>query len=378
MPWDLAEPMTELSLALHADPETRFEEHRAAHRITAWLAAEGFSIRQPAGGLDTAFVATHQGTQNGPTIAVLLEYDALPGIGHGCGHNLIAAGGAAAAVAAARRGHQGCLKVIGTPGEEGGGGKVILLDRGVFDDVEAAVMFHPSDRDVAARHSLAAAHLKITFTGRAAHAASSPEHGRSALGAAQLFFHAIDIMRQFVPSTARLHGIITDGGQAPNVVPERAEAIMYVRDLTEASVDELTARVHDAAQGAAMATGTTAEIGHTAPRYAARRNNMTIANRLAVIARQYGIDLAPPSPDNPAGSSDIGNVSARIPAIHPYLRICDPGTPGHSVEFREAAGTEGAHLATASMAQALAALVTELLAPGGALLAAAKSEFAGP
>src|SRR5690349_7608337 len=241
--------MDRISLAIHARPEVRFEEQYAVSELTRWLAGEGFAVGCPAGGLETAFVARHQGSRPGPTVAVLMEYDALPGLGHGCGHNLIAAGGALAAIAAAEAmpDHPGTLLAIGTPAEEGGGGKIRMLDAGVFEGVDAALMFHPADRGLVARHGLGAAHLGFRFHGRAAHAAKNPEDGRSALAATQLFLTAVDMMRQFVPSTARLHGIITNGGAAANVVPDLAEAVLYARDTTADGVEALVARVTDAA-----------------------------------------------------------------------------------------------------------------------------------
>lgn len=368
--------MDRLSLAIHGRPEIRFEERFAAAELTRWLAGAGFAVGSPVGGLDTAFVARHRGERPGPTVAVLLEYDALPGLGHGCGHNLIAAGGALAAIlaAAAEPDHPGTLLAIGTPAEEGGGGKIHLLDAGVFDEVDVAVMFHPADRGLVARHALAAAHLGLRFHGRAAHAAKNPQDGRSALAAVQLFFTAVDMMRQFVPPAARLHGIVTNGGAAPNVVPALTEATMYVRDTTADGVADLVARITDAANGAALATGCKAEIFETAPLYADRLNNMTLANRCAGHLGELGIGLEPPSPENPAGSSDIGNLSHAVPVIHPYLQIAERDTPGHSEQMREAAARPEAHDRTALMAVALARTVLDVLGDP-AFLAAVRAEF---
>ncbi|WP_030669361.1 amidohydrolase [Streptomyces cellulosae] len=368
--------LDELSRDLHDMPETRFEEHYAAEQLAGRLAAAGFEVTRGLAGLPTAFAATHRGTTDGPAIAVLLEYDALPGIGHGCGHNLIAAGGltAALAVAAVRPDHPGTLKVIGTPGEEGGGGKILMLERGAFDGLDAAVMFHPADRSLRARHALAASHLRLTFLGVAAHAAKAPWDGRSAAAGAQLFLNAIDSMRQFVPPSARVHGIVTHGGDAPNVVPERCELDIYVREATSAALDELLVRVLAAAEGAALATGTTVEHTETAPRYTERNNNMTMADRLAAYTAGLGLELEPPSSANPAGSSDIGNVSVELPVIHPYVQICPRGTPGHSVKMREAARAPRAHDAAATAATGLAALVLDLLGDPE-FLASVRAEF---
>jgi amidohydrolase len=369
--------MQAVSLAIHARPELKYQEFDAVRRLTAWLGEEGFAVRRPAGGLETAFVATHDGAAPGPTVAVLLEYDALPGIGHGCGHNLIAAGGAAAAIAVARAlpEHPGTILAIGTPAEEmGGAGKIRLAEAGVFDGVDAAMMFHPGDRSLTARPGLAVAHLRAAFAGVSAHASVSPWLGRSALAGAQLFLQAIDAMRQFVPPSARLHGIVTDGGHAPNVVPAAAEVELYVRDRTAASVDELVERVRAAADGAALATGTAARLDESGPRYAERRNNAVLAECFAGAVRALGVDIEPADPDGPAGSSDIGNLSQLFPVIHPYIGIAEPGTPAHSPALREAAATPFAHERTAVAAAALAHVAAELLTRP-TLLRAARAAF---
>jgi len=370
--------MEAVSLAIHARPELKFAEFHAQQVLTGWLAESGFAVRAPVGDLDTAFVAVHSGRLPGPEVAVLAEYDALPGVGHGCGHNLIAAGGVAAAIAVVRAlpSHPGTVAVIGTPGEEmGGAGKVRLAEGGIFDSVDAAVMFHPGDRCLTARPGLAAAHLRVDFAGVSAHASVSPWLGRSALAGAQLFLAALDSLRQFVPPTARLHGIVSDGGQAPNVVPAHAAVDLYVRDRTTASVEALVMRVRDAAAGAALATGTEAAVRETGPRYAERRNNMVLAARFGAAVRALGVDIAPGEPDSPAGSSDIGNLSLLLPVIHPYIQIADAGTPSHSEAMREAAATSFAHDRTQVAATGLASVVAGLLTEPE-LLAAARAEFA--
>lgn len=371
--------MEEVSRAIHARPELKFAEFHAQKVLTGWLRETGFVVKAPAGGVETAFTAVHQGNSPGPYVAVLAEYDALPGIGHGCGHNLIAAGGAAAAIAAVRAlpEHAGTIAVIGTPGEEmGGAGKIRLADAGVFEGVDAAVMFHPADRSLTTRHGLAAAHLRAEFTGVSAHAAKSPCEGRSALAAAQLFLGALDAMRQFMPPSARIHGIITDGGQAPNVVPAHAAVDLYVRDRTAASAEALVERVRKAARGAALATETEAEVTETGPMYADRRNNVVLAERFAETVRALGVDIVPGNPDTPAGSSDIGNISQLVPVIHPYMQIADFGTPGHSEALREASATSFAHDRAQIAATGLASVLTDLVTKPE-FLAAARREFTG-
>ncbi|AVT28494.1 MULTISPECIES: amidohydrolase [unclassified Plantactinospora] len=370
--------MEAVSLAIHARPELKFTEFHARKLLTGWLAESGFTVRAPLGGMETAFAAVHEGSRPGPYVAVLAEYDALPGLGHGCGHNLIAAGAAAAAIAVVRTlpDHPGTVAVLGTPAEEmGGAGKIRLIEAGVFDGVDAAVMFHPGDRSLTARPGLAAAHLRITFTGTSAHASVSPWLGRSALAGAQLFLQAVDAMRQFVPPTVRLHGIVADGGAAPNVVPAYAAVDLYVRDRTAASVEALVDRVRAAADGAALATGTAAALRETGPMYAERRNNMVLAERFGAAVRALGVQILPGEPDGPAGSSDIGNLSGLLPVIHPYVQIAEPGTPSHSAAMREAAATPLAHDRTEVAATGLARVVAELLTRPD-LLAAARAEFA--
>ena len=374
---ELAGEAEKLSRDIHANPETSFEEFRAAEQLSAVLASDGFAVTTGLAGLPTAFRA--EWGRGRPRIAYLLEYDALPGIGHGCGHNLIAAGGLTAARALRRaldgEPFDGAVAVIGTPAEEGGGGKILELDAGVFDDVDAALMFHPADRTLPWRHSLACAHLKISFRGRAAHAAKNPEDGLNALAAMVQFFVAVDGLRQHIGPHARLHGVITHGGDAPNVVPELTEAEFLVRHRTVAECRELQRRVQDCATGAALATGTTVSFAEPTPLYAERKNNRAIATRVAEHLATLGVAVEPASATNPAGSSDIGNVSQRVPAIHPYLQIAPRGTASHSAAFREAAASDQAHAAMVAMAQALARTGADLLLDGE-LLDRAREEFA--
>jgi len=371
----LAERFRATSAEIHANPETAFKEYRAAELLTEWLAAEGFSVQQGIGDLDTAFVATSG--EHGPLVAILAEYDALPGIGHGCGHNLIGAGAVLAAAHALRQspGHPGRLAVIGTPGEEGGGGKIRLLDAGAFDEVDAVLMFHPADRTLVTRRALAAAHVRIDFHGIAAHAAKNPADGRNALAAMIQLFVAADGLRQHMPERARLHGVIRHGGDAPNVIPDFTSAEFYVRDETAASALELLERFEACARGAAIATGTRHELTHTAPMYTERRNNQTLATALAGYLEASGVEIDKSPGGHPAGSSDIGNVSLKAPTIHPYIQIADRGTPSHSVPFREAAATPHAHEMAERMALSIGEVARDLLGRR-ALLDEARHEHA--
>jgi amidohydrolase len=308
-------------------------------------------------------------------IAYLLEYDALPGVGHGCGHNLIAAGGLGAATALRRAlpGLPGTLRVIGTPGEEGKGGKVTELEAGLFDDVDAALMFHPGTKTMMIRHALASQPVTIKFHGKSAHAAGSPTKGRSALAAMIQLFVAVDAMRQFLPDVSRIHGVILDGGKASNVIPAYTEAAFQVRAVTTEQTLEHTARLVACAQAAAMATGTTVEIERE-HMYAERKNNHVIAGRVGAYLEAQGEKVRAPVLRGGVGSSDIGNVSLCLPAIHPYLAITDDDVPGHSLEMAAAAATPYAQDAMLRMATALAKTGADLfLEPG--LLEAARKEF---
>jgi amidohydrolase len=372
---DLAPALTELSLDLHAHPELALREEHAADRLVGMLAGEGFTVQRGVADLPTSFVASVG--SGAPVVAFLCEYDALPGVGHGCGHNLIAAGGVGAAIAARRAFGEnlpGTIRCIGTPGEEGAGGKIIELEAGVFDDVDAALMFHPGDRTIPWRHATAAVHLDFVFHGVAVHAAGSPTAGRSALAAVIQLFVSVDALRQFIPESARVHGIITDGGQAVNIIPERAAAAIMVRDLTQAGVEDLVGRVTAVAHAAAAATGTTVEIS-SGRIYAERKNNHVIATRVAAHLLRLGEPVEVPVLRGGTGSSDIGNVSLRLPAIHPYLQIAPVGTPGHSHDMSAAAASPEAQQRMLHMAEALAGAGADLLTEPD-LLTAVRAEFA--
>jgi amidohydrolase len=371
---ELDGPLRELSLNLHGHPELALAEHRSAGLLREWLTDRGFRVQAPVAGLDTAFVGEYGG--GSPVVAYLVEYDALPGVGHGCGHNLIASGGIGAATALMQALPElpGTLRVIGTPGEEGAGGKVIELEAGLFDDVDAALMFHPGDKTVPIRHALASMPLVFEYHGIAAHAAGSPAQGRSALAAMIQLFVSVDALRQFVPETSRMHGVILDGGRAANVVPDYTRASFQVRSVTSEQLTGLVERVVACAEAAALATGTTLDVtrGHV---YAERKNNHAIAYRVAQHLTELGEEVEEPVLRGGTGSSDIGNVSLRLPAIHPYIKVMPTGTPGHSHAMAEAAASTDAHQAMLRMATALAKTGADLFCDGS-LLDEARKEFA--
>ncbi|GAC1495952.1 MAG: M20 family metallopeptidase [Candidatus Limnocylindrales bacterium] len=366
-----------LSEAIHADPEIGYQEHRAAARIATLLAAQGFTLTRSYGGVDTAYRADASGTEGGPTIAILAEYDALPDIGHACGHNLIAMMGTAAAIGVRsvigeRRGR---VAAIGTPAEEGGGGKVALVRAGGFSDIDAAMMVHPSARTRPSRTSLASNRVDLEFWGKAAHAAAQPDRGINALDGVLQTFNNVNAMRQQLRPEARVHGIITSGGSAANIIPEYAMAKFSVRALDRIYQQEVLARFIACAEGAATATGTRLKVTvHENSGYENMMFSTPLAMRWADHLRALGQTVQPITEDERMGSTDMGNVSQILPAIHPYIGIAPEGTPGHSTAFRDAAVAPRAHENALDAAKAMALLTIDLLTDPS-LLAAARAEF---
>jgi amidohydrolase len=369
-----------LSRRIHAHPEVGFLEIQAAAWLAEYLERHGFAVEREAGGVTTAVRATLDGAgAAGPTVAWLAEYDALPGIGHGCGHNLIAgaAAGAAAIVAALGRPARGRIQVIGTPAEEGGGGKVALLEAGVFRGVDAALMIHPSSRTRMHEDLLGRSKLTVEFAGKPAHAAAYPDEGINALDAMVLHFQAISALRQQLRPTARVHGIITHGGEAPNIIPEHTAAVFYVRARTLDYLREVVRRFEACAEGAARATGCRATITREPFSYEPLRPNRTLVERFRANLAAVGV-LEDPPPARPAlASSDAGNVSQALPTIHPWIGILPPGQPDiaiHTREFRDAAATDVALGRMRQAACALALTALDLLGEP-ALLPAARADF---
>lgn len=373
----LAPTLRELSLDIHAHPELAFQEHHAAHRLTGFLAERGFAVERPYAGLETAFRARYPLEGPGPRIAFIAEFDALPGIGHGCGHNLICAAsvGAAAALVEALRGSGvgGEVVVIGTPGEEGGGGKVIMLERGGFEGVDAALMFHPGNRTMAVRGSLAATRVTMRFHGKAAHAASSPHTGVNALDACIQTFNAINALRQHVRDETRIHGVITNGGAAPNIVPDYAEAKFLIRHRQYAYMREVRDKVFAAARHAAASVGATVELEEGVS-YKERVINRAMAERFGSHLESLGEEVKDPPATGGVGSSDYGNLSQVVPAIHPYVQIVEEGVSAHTAEFATAAASEAGLRAMELAARCLARTGLDLLRDGE-LLARARREF---
>jgi amidohydrolase len=328
------------------------------------LEENGFAVERGVGGLPTSFVATLAAQQAGPTVAFLAEYDALPGLGHACGHNLIgtASVGAALAVQSVLPELAGTVQVIGTPGEEGGGGKVYLVDAGAFDGVDAAMMIHPSSRSMTRRSSLTSYKVSIEFFGKAAHAAAKPDEGINALEAMILTFNGINAVRQHLRDDARVHGVITHGGEAPNIVPDYTAARFYVRAADTSYAEQVLERVRACAEGAGQATGARLEFKEYAPRYETMIPNARLADLMEANMTALGIEVAAPAADERMGSSDMGNVSQVVPALHPYIAIGPDEMGGHTVAFREAAASPAGHEGMVRAAKAMAMTAVDLLA----------------
>ena len=327
----LGDELEALSRQIHDHPELAYEEVKACGWLSDFLAKQGYKVERGVGGVETAFRATIE-TGLGPTIAILCEYDALPGIGHACGHNVIATSGAGAGAALAAVKAQlpkGRIQVIGTPAEEGGGGKVKLIKAGVFKDVDCAMMIHGFDRTILHQDLLGIARGTFEFTGKASHASADPWAGVNALDAVIQMYNAVSMLRQQVRPDCRIHGIITSGGAAANIIPEYAAAVFYVRAPRIDTMWDLYKRVSAAAEGAARATGCTLKITQHDSVYEPMKSSRVMLDLFAANMKTAGLIEGAPIPDR-LGSSDIGNVSQVIPAIQPMVAIAPTGMAIHT------------------------------------------------
>lgn len=379
---DLAPTLLAASHDLSAHPEVAFEEHRSAAALADLVESHGVDVVREAHGLATGLRA-EVGDPDGPTIAVLSEYDALPGIGHGCGHNVIATAGLGAflALAAVRDRLPGRVVWLGTPAEEGGGGKEIMAGHGALDGVDAALMVHPFTFDIAEPLFLGRRQLRATFTGITSHASAQPFMGRNALDAVNLMYTGVGLHRQQMPATDRVHGVVTAGGERPNVIPEHAEMLFYLRSEHPESLAVLSDRLADIARGAALMTGCGVELSwDEAPPYLPVRSNGPLAASWTTRYGERGRAVLPPDvvPRMFAGSTDFGNVSYRVPGVHAMVRITDDDLSLHTREFADAAVTEEADRVVVDSAWALAAVSADWLSdPDLRAAAAADFEAAG-
>jgi amidohydrolase len=353
--------LIELSLRIHSNPETGFKERKASRWLTEYLEGQGFRVERRFCRLPTAFRATAGEAR--PRVAFLGEYDALPRIGHACGHNIIGVSAAGAGVAAktvlAATG--GSIAVIGTPAEEMYGGKVTMASRGAFQDIDAAMLTHPGSRNAVLADALACAELEVEYFGKEAHAAARPESGINALDALVTAYNAISALRQHIKSNARIHGIITDGGSASNIVPGHTAASFLVRAEDEEYLEELKGKVIACFEAGAQATGARLEYRWGEAQYAAMRTNRPLAEAYRRNLTALGRKLRERRPRRPTGSTDMGNVSAAVPAIHPSVAIAPLEVGAHSPAFAERAASEDGHRGLLDAAKAMAMTALDVL-----------------
>lgn len=354
--------LVELSHAIHAEPELAFSEHRSCAKAQALVAESGFHITAKPAGLDTAFRADYG---SGPlVIGICAEYDALPEIGHACGHNIIAASAVGTALALAEVADELGLTVVllGTPAEEAGGGKVLMLDAGVFDDIAATVMLHPGPIDIAAARSLALSEATISYTGRESHAAVAPYLGINAADAVTVAQVAVGLLRQQLAPGQMMHGIVTDGGQAANVIPAHAELRYTMRANNSESLRELESRMAGCFAAGAVATGCEHQVTETAPPYAELAPDAWLSSTLR--AEMVRVGRSPVAEDVeasfPLGSTDMGNVTQVMPGIHPIVGIESGGASIHQPAFAAAAASASADTAVVEGSIMLARTVAAL------------------
>ncbi len=374
---DHAAELLRVSHAIHADPEEKFAEFHAHDLLCEELERSGLEVERHAFDLPTAF-RSRVGT-SGPDIAVLLEYDALPGLGHACGHNIIAAAGLGAGLAAAAFAPEigGRVTILGSPAEEGGGGKVFMIERGALDEVDAAMMVHPADADLVTMDAIAFHGLDAVYTGEAAHAAAHPWQGRNALDAAVLGYMNIAALRQHIGPQERIHGIFTDGGERPNIVPARAAMNWYVRAADLGALERLKPRVVAALEAGAQAAGCEVTITWRDPVYADLVDNAVMSELYVNNAARLGrVVRAPDAGSAVVGSTDMGNVSQVVPSIHPMIAAAPKGIGIHTPEFEVHAAAGIGDRAVLDGAKAMAMTIADLW-NSGETLRRAKEAFAG-
>ena len=350
-----------VSHQIHENPELCFEEYAAHDILCTVLEDEGLEVERSAYDLDTAFVA--RAGRGGPHIAVICEYDALPEIGHACGHNVIAAAGLGAGLAAATLADElgGRVSIIGTPAEEGGGGKCYLLERGAFEGVSAAMMVHPANHELSRMNAIAVEQLEVAYTGQSAHAAASPHRGRNALDGAVLGYMNVAALRQHIRPDERIHGIFTRAGDKPNIVPHEAAAEWYVRSPKLDSLAELRERVVACLEAGATAAGVDMDCRCKAPIYADMINNQVMLDLYTQNAENAGrVVREPQAAHSVVGSTDMGNVSYAVPSIHPIIKVAPNDVAIHTPEFAQYAKSQSGDQAVLDGAKIMAMTVADL------------------
>lgn len=364
------EALLALSGRIHANPELCFDEHRAAGWLTEYLESRGLTVERGAYAVPTAFAA--RAGSGRPRIAVLCEYDALPGIGHACGHNIIAAAGAGAGVALAEVIAEtgGSVVVLGTPAEEGGGGKVLMAREGAFAEVDAAMMIHPASLELIGMNVLSITAVEAEYRGRAAHAAAAPFAGINALDGLVTAYQSIAQLRQHIRPTERVHGIITDGGQKPNIVPERAAGLFYIRAANDKRLAKLRQRVEGCFHAGAQASGATVHLRQVGEDYSDMWTNGPLAAAYQANLAALGRQVVEAPSELISGSTDMGNVSKLVPSIHPMVGIAPAHVALHTAEFATYAGSPSGERGVVDGAKALAMTAIDLLCNADLLQAA--------
>ncbi|MGV3464212.1 MAG: M20 family metallopeptidase [Heyndrickxia sp.] len=371
----LQSKLWEMSDYLYHHPELGDQEFNSMKLLVDFLEEHDFAVETGIVGRPTSFKAVYDSKKPGPTIAYLSEYDALPGIGHGCGHNMIGTMGAGAGVLLSKVVDDigGRVVVLGTPAEETNGAKVPMAEQGVFHDIDAAMILHPSDESYESGESLAMDAIQFDFRGKSSHAAAAPEQGINALDAAIQLFNGINALRQHVTSDVRIHGIIKEGGLAANIVPDKAVAQFYVRAMDRKNLNEVVEKVKNIAQGAALMTGAQLYIDNYELSYDNMITNQSLSQLFTENLLSTGIAEVKKSRDS-YGSIDMGNVSHVVPAIHPYIGLDSPGLSAHTQEFADITITDNSHKILAQGALALAQTGYDLITNKG-LLEKVKDEF---
>ena len=366
------------SHAIHANPELAFEEKFAASLLTKTVENHGLKVERGAYRVETAYAAEF-GAANAPVMSLLSEYDALPGIGHACGHNIIATAGLGAALGLSKLGQKlnGRVRYMGTPAEERGGGKEVMAQHGAFEGVDASMMVHPAGFDMVTMPCIALAEVEAIYHGRAAHASAMAFRGLNALDGLVTAYQTIAQLRQHIQQTERIHGIITDGGMAPNIVPERAAGRFYIRARDGVELAALKKRVQACFEAGALSSGTRLELKWGRVDCLDLKTNWPLANAYEANAKSLGRELMDPSllPPGLAGSTDMGNVSHRVPSIHPMIQVSPANVTIHNAEFTAYAKSERGDQAIIDGAKALAMTTLDFFASAD-LRAAAKTDFA--
>ncbi|MCR5481345.1 MAG: M20 family metallopeptidase [Clostridia bacterium] len=365
----------EISKSMYENPEISNEEFVSSEKLSVFLKKEGFEVTKPYCDFETGFRAEYKSAKPGPCIAYFCEYDALPGVGHGCGHNLICtmSVGAGLALKSVLDEIGGRLLIFGTPAEEQSGAKVPYAAKGVFDEVDAALMAHPSPLSQESGYSLALSPIRFEYTGKAAHAAAQPEKGINALDAVILLYNGLNALRQHVPEGTKIHGVITDGGLAPNIVPDFAAANFYFRATNKKILEDVQNKALSIAEGAAAMTGATLKWNHFEDPYDDMLTNRTLSDAFTANLKELG-ETTVLKPGMGIGSIDMGNVSYRCPAIHPWVGLGDEALVLHSKEFADRTVTDSGKKALALAAKALAFTGYDIITKPE-LLKAIKAEF---